>query len=744
MNSLVVRAGYADTQVMAFRPDGRVLATCGDSKGDIRFWRVRDGALLGVFQGHPGLRNFGLSQNRLITCGESHLRLWRTTLMDDQGFEFPQLAEFSCSGERFKISSRHFLFHLPDQKVAFSSLQDGSTLNVFPEARWFHCGGRGRRVLTGGEKSSLHSGVSGRLVAELESGCHQCAYSPEERWIAMAGLADPRVYLTDPDSQKTWPLEGHRGRVLALEFSPDGLWLASAAEDRSLLVLGLEDWQLVRFDTEVGPAVLMRWLSGHRVAVADSSGTVQIFQISRSGSRAQAAQSVVSDAAVSGGRWCGGPDGLAAFSSPGQRVRLLNLSDPVLLSQLAPPLRPQSHHSIGLAAPTILIGKEAWDLWAGQQLPECDYGLVSQHVIWRKGALMGLLEGPSWPTPEGTDRLLAICPQGQRFAFYQPENRLLEVMVREGSHLTVWRSRISDHPGRPEFSPDGELLALYYRDGPPKIWMLELDQCQEIPDLPHFLREGGWVHRNGQDLEFWNSSGLRIRTRPMSNIKGLQTNQSRRVVVQNDQGVQVLDPHLEPMQGSLNIPALDSMTVSPDGRWLVVRQSCPEGPKYSRLSVWALPAGPRLDEARLFQGQEFDVQFNSQWVVVAGNHQCGCWRLPEGNFQWLDFPESHPGRCLPLEAGVLQVTPDGSCHLYQGSPLQRMASLYTASHGNWIVITREGRWDASPDLLNRVARVQQPELTPVDPLQRYADLWRHLMTRAPATIDPAASPNPKS
>lgn len=741
MNSLVVRAGYADTQVMAFRPDGRVVATCGDSKGEIRFWRVRDGALLGVFQGHPGLRSFGLSQNRLITCGESSLRLWRTSLMDEEGFDFPQLAELSSAGDRFKLSSRHFLFHLPDHKVAFASLQDGSVLHVFPKARWFHCGSRGRRVLTGGEKSWLHSGFSGRLVAQLESGCHQCAYSPEERWIAMAGLADPRVYLTDPDSQKTWPLEGHRGRVLALEFSPDGLWLASAAEDRSLLVLGLEDWQLVRFDTEVGPAVLMRWLSGDRVVVADSTGGLQIFQVARSSSRARPAQSVVS---AEGGRWSSGPDGLAAFSVPGQRVRLLNLSEPNLVSQLAPPLRAQSHHSIRLSVPIMLIGKEAWDLWTGMPLPESDYELVNQQLIRRQGAFTGIPEGPSWPTQSDSGQLMAICPGGRRFVFYRSENRLLEVMTREDSQLRVWRTRISDHPGRPEFSPDGELLALYCRDGPPKIWLLEVDQCQEVPDLPHFLRDGGWVHRNGQELELWDSSGLKVQSRSLTDIKSVQTNQSQRVVVQNEQGVQVLDAHLETMLGSLNIPVLDSMTVSRDGQWLLARQSCAESPRHSRLSLWALPSGPRLDEARVFQGQEFDVQFNSQWAIVTGHHQCGCWHLPDGNFQWLNFPESHPGRCLPMEAGVLQITPDGSCHLYQGNPLQRAASLYTASQRNWIVITQEGRWDASPDLLNRIARAGQPELTSVDPLQRYVDLWRHLMTPAPAKADPAASPGPKS
>ena len=468
MTSLVLRAGHASTRAMAFRPDGKVLATCAPQEASIHFWRVQDGALLGIFAGHSKLRQFKLSQNRLLSYGQSLVRLWRTTAMDDRGFDFDLLAEYGADTETLVLTTRHFLFRQVGGKVALGDIHDGKIKHVFPEARWFCTGGRGRRVLMGAEKSHLFSGVSARLVGELEVGCALGTFSPEDRWLACAGLNDCKVTLVDTETLKIWPIEAHRQRVLYGAFSTDGLWFASVAEDASLCLLNLEDWRMSVFTTQLGPAVMLHWLGGNRVVVGDAAGGYQLFLATRVGARAYPKQTGLAASAKDGltGHWCAGPDSLAAWAPMGRATEIVNLTQSTSVSRLAPPLRADDVLSQRLVGRAILVGCQPWSLESGRPLiAQGDVHEVSDFLVGRRGARHQMLDGFTFQAPPASN-LLAISSQADLFAFFQPQAKLLQVFRRQVDQLLSWRSlelSVGDLQ-TVVFSPDGLLLA--FPDGP--------------------------------------------------------------------------------------------------------------------------------------------------------------------------------------------------------------------------------------------------------------------------------------
>jgi WD40 repeat protein len=728
MNPLVLRAGHADTQALAFRPDGRVLATCAAQESTLHFWRVRDGALLGVFAGHPKLRRFALSQNRLLTFGPSRVRLWRTTLMDRQGFDFELLAEYAADSDRLVLNSRHFLFRQAGSQVALGDIQEGKIKHTYPEARWFYTGERGRRVLLGAEKSYLYSGVSGRQVGELEVGCAMASFSPEDRWLACAGLNDSKVTLVDTESLQIWPLEAHRQRVLMGAFSTDGLWFASVAEDATLCLVNLEDWRMTLFSCQFGPATLLQWLCGNRVVVGDAAGVYQVFQATRGGVQAHPKQSILSTGER--GAWCAGPDSLAAWAPRGQSVRIHNLSESIALSQLAPPLRSEVLPPQKLVGQAVLVGTRPWSLSHGRPLTlEGECQPVSDFLVGRRGARYQMLDGFSFQALPASE-LLAICPEALRFAFYLPESSQLQVLQREGEALHSWRTRpwTGRDPAASFFSPFAPLLCSPLSPSSWQVWLLESDLCQTVAGRPVFLPEGGWVNVGDNDLERWSNEGQRLDSRRLEEkLLGLKLSPAGYLVAANRQGVQLVGADFKQRIGSINIPEIHKFSLSADGNWLFVLHHD------ARLSVWSLPAGVRLGEPRAFDESDRDsLTMNSGhgWLLASAGGKCGCWHLGSGTFEWLDFPESWLEGVYPLAGGRVLLLTQGAWHLYSGPPLRRLASLRTTGAGGWIVDAADGNWDSSPELSSRIWVSNGPELQPAPTLHRQDSLWGALLAPA--------------
>lgn len=72
------------------------------------------------------------------------------------------------------------------------------------------------------------------------------ALSPDEKWLAVGG-ADTHVHIFavgEGDLKEVQLLKGHRGKVNAVTFAPDGVHLASCDQQRDIFVWATKDWSV--------------------------------------------------------------------------------------------------------------------------------------------------------------------------------------------------------------------------------------------------------------------------------------------------------------------------------------------------------------------------------------------------------------------------------------------------------------------------------------------------------------------
>lgn len=187
-------------EAVGVSPDGVILAAGGGER-TIRRWRMPVMQELDPFRGHTddiyAVR--ASPDGRVVVSGgkDRTLRVWEAS-----GRQSVALHGYDNSVNDLAFS--------PDGALLAAAYGDG-TLGLWNARTW-----RLERLLHGPPTSI-------RRVAVTGGG-----------WVAGAG-ADHAVWIWAPgDSVPTFALPGHRGKVNAVAFSPNGHWLASAGSDTTV------------------------------------------------------------------------------------------------------------------------------------------------------------------------------------------------------------------------------------------------------------------------------------------------------------------------------------------------------------------------------------------------------------------------------------------------------------------------------------------------------------------------------
>lgn len=192
---------------VTFSPDGQRLASSGEDK-TVKLWRVSDGAALRTLTGHT------------LNVWSVAVKLWRAD-----------------TGRLVKTFSGH------KQAVVSVAFSPNSQL-----------------LASGGDDSSIRLWrvKDGTLVNTLTGGSdhvYTVAFSPDGKWLASGGrergalgtlwrrIAGNRARSRKGKTVRLWrvrdgalqqALAEHSGDVWSVAFSPDGKWLASSSEDKTV------------------------------------------------------------------------------------------------------------------------------------------------------------------------------------------------------------------------------------------------------------------------------------------------------------------------------------------------------------------------------------------------------------------------------------------------------------------------------------------------------------------------------
>jgi WD40 repeat protein/type II secretory pathway predicted ATPase ExeA len=661
---------------LAFSGDGRWLATAS-ADGTARLWDAKQPlAPSVVLAGHQG------AINAVAISADSH---WLATASDDHTARLWDLKTANPS---------------VNPVVLAGHTQRASYVTFSPTGRWLATASNGENtVWLWDMKDPAHAGR--RMTHKVpinEDAINAIAFSPDERRLAVTfGYIFQLWDLTAAEPSAEPFLEGrHKQWILALGFSPDGHWLATAAID-ALVKL----WDLTAADPAARPLVLY----GHRAAINALTFSSTGRWLATAGQDATARLWDLADPTMPSVVLRGhesainaltfSPDGLRlATASNDAQARLWDIPDPSLDRAVM-----RGHSGI---VHTVAFSPDGKRLVTGSDDGNARvWDVANPHsdpLVLPGGAPVTNATFSADRHWLATGSTHALSPRLWNLA--TADRGVIPVILRQNGNVRNWA-----------FTPDGRWLATIGLDGNLRLW--KMDTGAPSPDFSLFCEEQKPLQR----LVF-SGDGSEMATLSFDNTARLWRLADKK-------------PPSAPFL-ILGDSVVSDLAVSSDGGWLATASWEPD----FKAKLWQVTdaMAPHLLTFLQFKDRVSSVAFSpdAHWLAAAAHDQ---------TIQLLDITDptkaptlllGHQGRMFvvsfsPDGQSLASLSEDHTIRLWDPArPTAEPAILHDDSGFSTMSFSPDGRWLAtgSDDGTVRLWWLQVEELTRLARLTAGRDLTK--------------------
>jgi len=491
----VLRDGHtAAARQVLFSPDGRLLVSCGED-GRVLVWDFARRQRIATFNGAPAMKIAFSPDGRWLASGHADgaitiidARRWKTVrVLREHSIEVYSLAFSRDSSRMISQADRTILW---------------DTNRWVPVRRWPHGGFHGSMIFSADGRQLFSS--NGLVVYDLTSG----SYAPAERqitidWVAVSPDATMAVTADSPgdvawyrfpkrgdfrDPQLIARIRAHQDHGRAVEFSPNGELVASAAED-VLLWDARTRRKIARFEHNAIVWSLAFSHDGRWLVSSHADGAVLVWDVAERERVANMSEHSGAVRAVAFSR-----DGnLVASAGEDRSVMLWNVARGTKEAVLA-------RHKTRVAS--LSFSADGAQLASGDQNGDV--------VVWdvaKRRPRMVIEAGPELKPAYS----VTIAPDGR------------SVATSQGVHSTadgrrILELRTSGQLYGLSFSKDGRVLAGVTDGGRIFLWDVVQGRLRGERYLPHthqisvsFSPDGRWIV-TGEDegaVRLWSASPLR-------------------------------------------------------------------------------------------------------------------------------------------------------------------------------------------------------------------------------------------
>ncbi len=536
---------------------------------------------------------------------------------------------------------------------------------------------------------NVETGEQFKSLAGHSSVIYSVAFSPDAKTVASAS-GDHTVKLWNVETgQQLKSLEGHTDQVFSVTFSPDGKTIASGSIDNTIKLWNVETGQQLKsFEGHTDEILSVAFsLDGKILASAGKDNVIKLWNVDTGGQikSLEGHTALIYSVAFS-------PDGKTLASAGADNIiKLWNVETGEQFKSLAGHTSYIRSIEFSKDGKTLLSCSsdntiKLWNVETGRQIKS----LISHttHVI-----------------------AIAVSSEGKTVASASFHNiiKLWNIETGEQGKSLEYGSKIDNTINTVTFSPDGKTLASGGKDNKIKLWAVETGQLLKL-----FEGHASWVYSvafspDGKTLvsgsedntvKLWNvETGQQIKSLE-GHAKGVKAvafapNGETVASGSKDSIVKLWDIRTGRQSKSLagHTGEVSSVAFSPDGTTLT------SGSFDKTVRLWNVETGqPKSlaghtdkvnsvsfspDGKTLASGS--DDRIIKLWDVASGHH-----KTLEGHVKEISSVAFSPDNNLLLSGSW-----DATTKLWRTDNDKAAATLISLDRDDWVVVTPDGRFDAS-------------------------------------------------